>query len=198
MEIKTKKAIKLALIQKCKSCFWPLQKRYHMVLGECGPTVLWIIISASRVTNQEGGRVKSAPYNERKSSGWLLAGRIQLDGKAEVLRKVFLFDTQDPIGGGMTPSDRPQHLVQPSGLQSPPHPAGVNSPGQAEMLLRWRKQTQTQDSKDWQAVRLCVCFSGAASLDLLPTEENQNSIQKPAHFFCSKFDKNEPRKLEIC
>lgn len=160
-----------------------------MVLEECGPTVLWIIISASRVTNQEGGRVKSAAYSERKLSGWLLAVGIQLDGKAEVLRKLFLFDTQDPIGGGMTPSDRLQHLVQPSGLQSPPHPAGVNSPGQAELLFLWRKQTQTQDSRAGQAVRLCMCFSGAASLDLLPTEENQTSIQKPAHFFCSKSDK---------
>lgn len=62
----------------------------------------------------------------------------------------------------MTPSDRLQHLVQSSGLQSPPHPAGVNSSGQAELLLHWRKQTQTQDSKDQR-------LEGCEAMCMLPS-----------------------------
>lgn len=57
----------------------------------------------------------------------------------------------------MTLLNRPQHPVQSSGLQSPPHPAGVNSPGQAELPLSWRKQPQTQDSKDCDAVGMLLC-----------------------------------------
>lgn len=86
METKT---IKLALVQKFKSCFWSLQKRRHMLLGGCGHTALWIIISAPVWQIRKVGELNKPRTPEGNHLANLFAGIIQHDRNAEILQEYF-------------------------------------------------------------------------------------------------------------